>query len=229
MTPDEVNRPVDPPDGPGATIDHRTMGNMESQDPPDGPGATIDHRTMGNMESLDPPDGSGATIKAFDEAVERVFEQVRGHPVADRVFYTASELGNFSILWHALAWAGATSARGRRNALRVSTVLAVESALVNGPVKSAFNRSRPLIEHDHPHRLRQPLTSSFPSGHASAAVVAAVLLSESRRRRLPILVAASVVAVSRIHVRIHHASDVVVGTVVGALLAKLFRKIWPLR
>ncbi|MDE0217521.1 MAG: phosphatase PAP2 family protein, partial [bacterium] len=80
-----------------------------------------------------------------------------------------------------------------------------------------------------PHRLRQPLTSSFPSGHASAAVVAAALLSESRRCRRPFWAAASVVAASRVYVRIHHASDVVVGALVGAAIARLFKKIWPLR
>ncbi|MCY3962247.1 MAG: phosphatase PAP2 family protein [bacterium] len=175
------------------------------------------------------PEGTSAAVEAFDEAAEQLFNRLRGHPMADRVFYTASELGNFSILWHALAWAGATSKRGRRRALRVSVALAVESALVNGPIKSAFNRSRPLAERDHPHRLRQPLTSSFPSGHASAAVVAAALLAESRRRRWPFWVAASVVAASRVHVRIHHASDVVVGALVGAVIARLFKKIWPLR
>jgi len=170
-----------------------------------------------------------AAAEAFDEGAEQLLDRLRGNPVADRVFYTASELGNFSILWHALAWAGAASKRGRHRALRVSAALAVESALVNGPIKSAFNRSRPLTEHDHPHRLRQPLTSSFPSGHASAAVVAAALLSESRRCRWPFWAAASVVAASRVYVRIHHASDVVVGALVGAAIARLFKKIWPLR
>ena len=181
------------------------------------------------FDEVEPTHGLGAAVEAFDEAVEQMFARLRGNPVADRVFYTASELGNFSILWHALAWAGATSKRGRQNALRVSIALAVESALVNGPIKSAFNRSRPLAEHDHPHRLRQPLTSSFPSGHASAAVVAAVLLTETKRRRWPFWAAASVVAASRVHVRIHHGSDVVVGTLVGAVIARLFKKIWPLR
>ncbi len=170
-----------------------------------------------------------AAMQAFDEAVEEVFDRFRGHPVADRVFYTASELGNFSILWHALAWVWAGSPQGRRNAWRATAALAVESALVNGPIKSAFNRARPLVEHDHPHRLRQPLTSSFPSGHASAAVVAAMILSESRRFRWPYWVAASVVSASRVHVRIHHASDVVVGALVGAALGKLFKTIWPHR
>ena len=202
MTPDEADRLEETPDAGGAAEASGEEGR---------------------------PAGTSAAVEAFDEAVEQFFARLRGNPVADRVFYTASELGNFSILWHALAWAGAVTPRGRRRALRVSVALAVESALVNGPIKSAFNRSRPLAEHDHPHRLRQPLTSSFPSGHASAAVVAAALLSESQRRRWPFWAAASAVVASRVHVRIHHASDVAVGALVGAVIARLFKIIWKIR
>ncbi|MYH96147.1 MAG: phosphatase PAP2 family protein [Acidimicrobiia bacterium] len=226
MTADEAERLDDAPDAADLLED------LEDEDLEDVAffGEAPDHEALDDDVLEDEiPDGTSAAVEAFDEAVEQLFDRLRGNPMADRVFYTASELGNFSILWHALAWAGATSKRGRRRALRVSVALAVESALVNGPIKSAFNRSRPLAEHDHPHRLRQPLTSSFPSGHASAAVVAAALLSESRRSRWPFWAAASVVAASRVHVRIHHASDVVVGALVGAVIVRLFKKIWPLR
>ncbi len=226
MTADEAERPEEAPEA----VD--SLEDLEDEDLDDVAffGEALDHEALdGGAFEEDDPVGTSPAVEAFDEAVEQVFARLRGNPVADRMFYTASELGNFSILWHALAWAGATSKRGRRRALRVSVALAVESALVNGPIKSAFNRSRPLAEHDHPHRLRQPLTSSFPSGHASAAVVAAALLVESRRRRWPIWAVASVVAASRVHVRIHHASDVVVGALVGAVIARLFKKIWPLR
>lgn len=222
MTSDETERPEETPDDEESreVFDDEALGDLGSDEEMFGYGVSEEEAS---------PNATTAAIEAFDETVEQFFARLRGNPMADRVFYAASELGNFSILWHALAWAGATSKRGRRRALRVSIALAVESALVNGPIKSAFNRSRPLAEHDHPHRLRQPLTSSFPSGHASAAVVAAALLSESRRQRWPFWAAASVVAASRVHVRIHHASDVVVGALVGAVIARLFKKIWPLR
>lgn len=227
MTHDEAGRPEGAPDADDSLED------LEDEDLDDVAffGEALDHEVPvgGALKDEYAIEGASAAAEALDEAVEQFFTRLRGNPVADRLFYTASELGNFSILWHALAWAGATSKRGRRRALRVSVALAVESTLVNGPIKSAFNRSRPLVEHDHPHRLRQPLTSSFPSGHASAAVVAAALLSDSRRRRWPFWAAASVVAASRVHVRIHHASDVVVGALVGAVIARVFKKIWPLR
>ena len=151
--------------------------------------------------------------------------------MADRVFYTASELGDFSLLWHLLGTAqGLVTARGPQAALRLSAALGVESALVNGGLKSLVRRERPDTDPDsRPHRLRQPRTSSFPSGHASSAFMAAMLLGE-RSRLAPIAYgAAAVVAASRIHVRIHHASDVAAGAVVGLALGAITRRVWPLR
>jgi undecaprenyl-diphosphatase len=100
---------------------------------------------------------------------------------------------------------------------------------VNGAVKSAFRRERPVHDEERPHNLRQPLTSSFPSGHASAAFLAATLLAERSRIRPLWYAAAGVVAASRVHVRIHHASDVVVGAGIGLALGRLIRKVLPLR
>jgi len=72
------------------------------------------------------------------------------------------------------------------------------------------------------------MSSSFPSGHASAAVVASSLLSASEPRLGPIFrSAAAVVATSRLHVRIHHASDVLAGAAVGFALVRLSRRLLP--
>ena len=64
------------------------------------------------------------------------------------------------------------------------------------------------------------MTSSFPSGHASAAFFAAAILTTATGRGLaPVWYStAAIVAVSRAYVRIHHPCDVVGGAAVGALL-----------
>ena len=137
---------------------------------------------------------------SLDEAVDRAWGRLRGNPTLDRVFYTASELGDFSLIWHLLGTAkGVTSRRGTWEATRLALALGAESALVNGAVKSAFRRERPIHEDERPHGLRQPLTSSFPSGHASAAFLAATLLSERSRIKPLWYAAAGVVAVSYTH------------------------------
>ncbi len=171
-----------------------------------------------------------APVRRFDDAVDGAFEHLRGRPLADRLLYAASEAGNFSVVWHlcSLALALLGGARGRRHAARLSATLAVESILVNGLLKSLTRRSRPAPITEHPHSLRTPRTSSFPSGHASAGACAAVLLSDATGHRWWWAAAATVVAASRVHVGQHHASDLVAGAAVGAAIGAAARKAAPL-
>ena len=95
--------------------------------------------------------------------------------------------------------------------------------LTNGAVKSFFRRVRPQEHFTHdaplPYGMRRPITSSFPSGHAATAFMAATLLLEghprgagllrARRRSWPY---------SRVHVRMHHTADVVGGAALGLAL-----------
>lgn len=165
-------------------------------------------------------------IDQLDEVVDQWWEQWRNQPLVDRVFYTASEAADFSLLWHALGVAQAIIEDDPKIAIGLSAALGVESALLNGPIKSIFGRGRPLQPSPRPLNLRQPITSSFPSGHASAAMVAAAVLS--RRTGGPLwYMLGAVVAASRLHVRIHHASDVLGGLVVGAVFGKIARRLLP--
>ena len=194
---------------------------------------------MNRSESVDAPDGRGnpyaarvadSPIDRFDDFVEAGFDRLRGRPAVDRVMYTVTELADFSLLWHLIGVAqGLTRADGFERTVRLSASLGVESVLVNGVIKSLVRRRRPVPDFERPHHLRVPLTSSFPSGHASSAFLAAALLSEGRRAKPAYYALATVVATSRIHVRIHHASDVVGGMVVGVGLGALAKRIWRIK
>jgi undecaprenyl-diphosphatase len=176
------------------------------------------------------PDHVRARVAHFDDRVDTAFDRVRGNPVADRIFYGASELGDFSLVWFILgALRGLRSERDWQAAVRVGAGLAVESALVNGVIKSFFRRRRPPVE-GFVHRLplRRPRTSSFPSGHATAAFSAAALLSEEDALWPLYYAVAAVVASSRVYVKMHHASDVVAGAAFGALMGRAARSVFPL-
>lgn len=171
----------------------------------------------------------GPAVAAFDAAVDRALERLRGRPLADRLFYTASALGDWSLLWHAigLTWAALDPAR-RRDAVRLSVVLAIESLVVNQGVKRLFKRHRPVLDDDRPYSLRTPTTTSFPSGHASAAFCAAVLLSDGDAALAPLWYGlATVVALSRPYARDHHASDTVGGALVGYGIGRAAKALWP--
>ncbi|MDH3704958.1 MAG: phosphatase PAP2 family protein [Acidimicrobiia bacterium] len=181
------------------------------------------------LTSEKPADSPIGLVRCVDDAVDQIFDRLRGKPAADRFFYAASELGDMSLIWHIAGTARGLGPAGIESAVRQGLALGAESALVNGPVKSLFGRRRPApADVERPHHLRMPRTSSFPSGHASSAFMAAGLLSE-RSSLGPIwYLAAASVASSRIYVRIHHGSDVVAGAALGVLLARGVRRLWPL-
>ena len=177
------------------------------------------------------PPGASKRIAAFDRAVDTaVANHLRGRPTVDRLFYTASALGDFSLLWHLVGTARALgSVHHEHQALRLAASLGLESVLINAGVKSLFQRTRPPREEHHLHHLRRPSSSSFPSGHATSGFMAATLLSEgSRSLRVVWYATATVVAASRVHVGIHHASDVVVGALIGTALGRLVLRVWPI-
>lgn len=170
------------------------------------------------------------SVRAVDSAVDGLFERMRGRRVVDRVFYASSTLGEFSHLWVMLALARALRGgeENERAARRLLAAAPLESLLVNVGLKSLFARRRPVSAIVHPHPFRQPLTSSFPSGHATSAFMSATLLSEKDALGPLYFLAATVVALSRIHTKIHHASDVVAGALIGTALGLLGRRLLPL-
>ena len=128
-------------------------------------------------------------VARFDDAVDKYFDaHLRGRPALDRLMYGASAAADHSGIWLVLAALQAwRSGSGWRPLVRAGALLGGESALVNGLVKLAFRRERPETTEARPLHLRVPLTSSFPSGHSSAAFFAATLLSKgpTRPRLLP--------------------------------------------
>jgi undecaprenyl-diphosphatase len=166
----------------------------------------------------------------FDEAIDRKVDQVRGRPALDKLMYGASELGDWSLIWHVIGVGQALlPGRDPMSAVRLSVILGAESLLVNGGIKSLFRRRRPIWEEDRPrpHRVRAPRSSSFPSGHASSAFTAAGVLSQGDPLWPVYYGVAVIVASSRVYVKVHHASDVVAGAALGIGLAGIANRVWP--
>jgi undecaprenyl-diphosphatase len=179
---------------------------------------------------VEPPHRLGP-VHRFDDAVDRAFDRLRGTEPADRILYGLTELGDFGLIWLLIAFTrGLRSDEDALGACRLAAVLGAESVLLNGVIKSQFKRERPVTQQARPHKLRTPLTTSFPSGHASSAMVASLLLTQRSNRptKVAIFTLAGLVAASRVHVRIHHASDVVGGLAVGTVLGLTLRKVFPL-
>jgi undecaprenyl-diphosphatase len=167
-------------------------------------------------------------VARFDAAVEGAVDGIRG-PELDQIFYALSAAGDHSKIWHSLAWLRGVASGRRDEARRMSTALAIESFVTNVVIKTAIGRVRPdRAESDAPlpYGMRVPITSSFPSGHATAAFTAAVFLSDDDPALAPLWFGlAGAVAFSRVYVRMHHASDAVAGAAIGLALGAGLRRI----
>lgn len=157
----------------------------------------------------------------FDEKFDAFLEPVRRQPVLQSFFSLLSRIGEFSIIWHAIVWVRAIGSGHRAGqALAMSLLLGAESLIVNQGVKQLFRRERPTTGGDERFNVRTPITSSFPSGHASSAFFAATILCAWSPTSWAILWfgIGICVALSRVMVRLHHLSDILGGAIVGTAL-----------
>ncbi|MDA8343553.1 MAG: phosphatase PAP2 family protein [Actinomycetota bacterium] len=180
------------------------------------------------LGSLTPSDA----VRLVDDRVDALFEPLRGNATVDAVAKIVSGLGDRGLVWAvATAWRARRPGARRARAVRALTVAGVASSTVNAALKTVIGRPRPdrsdLRLGDNIVPLREPRTSSFPSGHTLAAFCAATTLAE---RDDPVgnallFAAAALVGASRIHLRAHHASDVAGGAAIGTVLGLLGRAV----
>ncbi|MFF3328109.1 bifunctional phosphatase PAP2/diacylglycerol kinase family protein [Streptomyces sp. NPDC002888] len=166
----------------------------------------------------------------------RVFEFAaeRRWPGAERVLPRLSRSANHGVLWFATAAAVAAvrTPRARRAAARGLASLSLASLTINTVGKRSVRRTRPVLD---PVPLvrqlkRQPITTSFPSGHsASAAAFATGVALESPAWGAVVAPVAFSVAMSRVYTGVHFPSDVLAGAALGAGAAFAVRAMVPTR
>jgi undecaprenyl-diphosphatase len=173
-----------------------------------------------------------ARIRRFDQDADRTLDRFRS-PTLDHVFFPLSSAADHSVLWAVIGWVRQASGRAPRgSANRLIGILAVESVVTNVAIKSLFKRIRPELEEARllgslPYGLRRPVTSAFPSGHATSAFTAAAYLSKGSKVAPIYYGLATAVSVSRVYVRLHHASDVIGGAVIGIAFGRIARRLAP--
>ena len=134
-----------------------------------------------------------------------------------------SHFGEHGAGWLAVSALGAVAQPRRRREWLLAGAGAFSAHAAAVLIKRAVRRRRP----DHPAvrvNVGTPSALSFPSAHAASTTTAAILMAPLTGLPLPVLVVPPM-ALSRLVLGVHYPSDVLTGVAVGALVARLVRKI----
>jgi decaprenylphosphoryl-5-phosphoribose phosphatase len=133
-----------------------------------------------------------------------------------------SLFGEHSAGWFAIGVAGAVVDRDRRRDWLVASAGVVAAHAASIAIKRVVRRPRPADDSVRV-LVGTPSRLSFPSSHATSTTAAAVLFSWLTGRRLvPVLVPPMLV--SRLVLGVHYPSDVLAGSVLGAVAGALLRR-----
>lgn len=115
--------------------------------------------------------------------------------------------------------------RGRRAAVRGSVCYTVTAIVSNLVIKPVVGRSRPPGSGE---GRTGPITSSFPSGHAATDLSFTLgVVQEIPVLFFPLALATSAAHWSLVRSRGHYPTDVLVGGVVGVVVALAAWRLWP--
>lgn len=146
-------------------------------------------------------------------------------PIVDDVMIFITELGDRGFVWIVLGIIFLFPRKTRRAALLSLLSLVCAHLLCNEVLKDYVCRIRPYeVLEGLRILIDAPTDYSFPSGHAMCSFAAAIVYFRHQPRRLgvPMLVLAVLISVSRLYIGVHYPSDVVMGAVLGTIIAVIF-------
>jgi undecaprenyl-diphosphatase len=144
------------------------------------------------------------------------------HGLFDRAVIAYSALGNRGFLWVA-GGVIVGLATDRLSAIPLVAAVVWITLGLNYAIKRRVRRLRPVERRGRAPLIIAPTTPSFPSSHAAMASAGAIALSLYVPVMSPLFATLAVLmAASRVHIGVHHVSDVVVGLAVGACTGAVF-------
>lgn len=136
------------------------------------------------------------------------------------IFFTS--LGNNGIVWILIALLCICFKKSRRCGILMILTMLFCLAIGNGVIKNLVARPRPFQVLGDPSMLiiPPPAEFSFPSGHTMHGFAAAVMiLLHNRKAGIAAVLAAVVIAFSRMYLFVHFPTDILGGAVIGTLAA----------
>lgn len=175
-----------------------------------------------------------ARLKSLDD---RIFDNIPRiqKPVINKIMVGATKLGNAGLIWWVVCLIFLIIPQWRYTGLVIIFAIGLTSLMGEGIIKHTVKRTRPCHElEDEDKLIKNPKFYSFPSGHTASSFAVAMVVILSRCPIYvvePILFLAMLIGFSRVYLRVHYLTDVVVGLFLGlfcgAASVMLFHAIVP--
>ncbi|HCP14265.1 MAG TPA: phosphatase PAP2 family protein [Peptococcaceae bacterium] len=169
-------------------------------------------------------------LKRFDHHIFIASLRLSTESLTNRWMKRVSRSGNGGAFWLLISAVLLLFESTRQTGGQCIWALLVTTAIGEGLLKHIFRRPRPFVTHGPIHLvIPMPTGFSFPSGHMASSVAAALILSQMGP--VPALLAtfyATLMGISRIYLKAHYLTDVVVGAVVGFFCGKLSMWLYPM-
>ena len=163
--------------------------------------------------------GARQELSALDRRLLVLLRTRLRSDLLDEAAATYASLGESGGLWIALALGGAAADDERRSQWLAAAGTVPLTLALNYLLKRAVRRERPRIDGLEAFG-RVPRSRSFPSAHAATSFAGAVRIAALvPRRRVPLLAAATLMALTRPYLGVHYPSDIVAGAAVGTAIA----------
>ncbi len=156
-------------------------------------------------------------LQKLDLLVLKKIKHLHTH-VNNRIMAVVTYLGTGGLVWFAMCVPLIISKHYRNTGINILLGLFITWLTGEITIKRLVGRVRPSEELPEDEQIiKRPKYYSFPSGHSASSfsVVAVVLIRCPWWIILPVLVLASLIAFSRLYLRVHYLTDVVAGITWG--------------
>ena len=134
----------------------------------------------------------------------------------DRIMPIITMMGNLGIIWLIISILMLLKVEDRIIGIGVILALILTTIIGEGIIKHIVKRNRPFQNHEDELLINKPITYSFPSGHTASSFAAlAVFFQMNGKLGLIMSPIATLIAFSRIYLKVHYPTDVIFGIVLG--------------
>lgn len=143
------------------------------------------------------------------------------NPILDKIMIAITSLGNAGLVWIGIAIFLLFIKKTRKCGFLMLISMLLGLILGNGLLKNLIARDRPCwIDTNMPLLIPNPHDYSFPSGHTLASFEAAIMIFLHNKKWGAIsLVAAILIAFSRLYLFVHFPTDILGGMLLGTAIS----------